>query len=264
MPCSFDKKIIAKNFSNSAPNYDDFALVQKSAATDLLDFTKAFIENKKGNLKILDLGSGTSFLAKELLKSYDKKIDFICEIDLAKNMLANWKERPAKVLAIQADIENLPFRNDSFDLIISSFSLQWLNDFDHSFSCLYKILRKDGILSFCLPNAQSLAEIKIASQKSKCNFHFNDLPKDVEIKNVLTKNNFTQILFNKKSITQNFSDGIKALKSLKSFGGSYSANNRFIGKKNLQNFQNFYLKNSINDGNNFPLSWAVSYHIFGK
>ena len=129
----FDKKIIQKNFSRVAGRYDEAAVVQREAVKELCELV---VRHKASGVRrglILDLGSGTSFIAKKLLTyalrltPYDSKI---FELDLSAEMLQSWHDRPSNVFPIQGDIENPPFRNHSFDLIISSFSLQWIEDFE--------------------------------------------------------------------------------------------------------------------------------------
>ena len=108
-----NKKIIKHNFSNKAAIYNDCALIQKTAAKKLCDLAKHFIGDES---TILDLGSGTSFIAKNLAIS-QKNIQ-IFEIDIAHNMLKHWDDRPQNVFPILADIENLPFKNhETFDII---------------------------------------------------------------------------------------------------------------------------------------------------
>ena len=120
----FDKKIIAKNFSNAARNYDEFALIQKQVAQRISALTSPFI---KQNSQILDLGSGTGFVASnlsqldEFLKNYAK----IYEVDLSLEMLKNRPNRHKNIFPLCCDIENLSFKKASFDLLVSSFSLQW-------------------------------------------------------------------------------------------------------------------------------------------
>ena len=117
----FNKNLIAKNFSLGAKTYDEAAQVQLASAEELVAFIMPYL---KKDVQILDLGSGTSFIAKQLA-TYE-----ITEVDISAEMLNSWHERPSNVTAIQADFENLPFVKNSFDLIISSFALQWISDFE--------------------------------------------------------------------------------------------------------------------------------------
>lgn len=249
----FNKKIIADKFSNSAKNYDEFATAQKEAAETLFHLTSPYL---KADSKILDLGSGSSFLAKK----FNQKNNQIFEIDLAFNMLNLWQNRPENILAIQADIENLPFKNNSFDLLVSSFSLQWLNSFDQAFESFYELLKKDGILSFCIPNNESLQELKIASLESGCNFNFNNLPKIEDLLSGLIKAGFVEKNIAEQTLKSEFDHGLQALHSIKKIGANHTKKGKKnISKQHLEKFNNFCLKNFHNKNKKFELSWKVSY-----
>ena len=144
----FDKKIVKKNFSRGAKNYDEAALVQKITADELFNVSKEFIVK---NQKILDLGSGSSFLAKKISENFLQGNLKIFELDLSVDMLELWCDRPENIFAIQGDIEQIPFQNHSFDIIFSSFSLQWVKNFPQNFLNFFSLLKSGGVFAFCLP-----------------------------------------------------------------------------------------------------------------
>ena len=231
-----DKKIVAKNFSAQFKNYDDFALVQKKCAKKLCDFSKKFIKN---NDFVLDLGSGTSFVSKDLSTHKSCKI---FETDISFNMLQSWQNRPSDCFAINCDISQLPFKNATFDFIISSFALQWLEDFDKLFASLQQIAKVGTIVAFCFPIEYSLEKIKNASRNSGCNFNFRNLANQNNIKEKLLKNNFKEILFLEETIAQESKDGVGFLKNIKKIGANYREKKNLINKKKLQKFR-YYLRN---------------------
>lgn len=253
----YDKFTIANNFSKAAENYDNFAPVQKLSAQKLCKITLPLI---RGDVKIIDLGSGTSAIAKELANQdafLQKKIH-LNEVDLSQKMLKQWQSKDLyKINSIRSDIENLPFKKSSCDLIISSFALQWINNFDKVLEDLYQILKKDGMLSFCLPNNSSLEEIKSISLKSNCNFSFNNLPKVEEIKNSVAKTSFKEEFYFTETIKSDFINPLQALKSIKKIGANYTNHKNFVSKKQLKEFNKF-------SGDKFTISWNVSYLVLRK
>lgn len=256
---SFNKKIITQNFSKAATTYDKSASIQQLAAKKLIGLVSPFI---KDNSKILDLGSGTSFLGKEINNISDKNFTFY-EVDLSREMLDLWQNRPDNYFAIQGDIENLTFPPASFDIIISSFSLQWIKDFPKVFSQIFSLLKPQGVFAFCLPTYESLSELKLASSESKCNFHFNDLPKNNELKLILKNAGFKEKIFQSEILSEEFIDGISALKSFKETGANYHnySQKQAITKTKLKQFNSFYLKNSVTPNKNPAVSWHNSYFI---
>lgn len=258
----FNYEKINENFSRSSKNYDAEAEIQKIAAKKLCDLILPLIQE---NSKILDLGSGTSFIAQNLHKKALEKNTKIYEVDLSQEMLDHWSPKPSNVFAIRGDIQNLQFEENSFDIIISSFCLQWLEDFDRNFLQFFKILKPNGIFAFCLPTSESLKELRLASIESGCDFNFNDLPKIENLKFFLKKSGFIEKKIFQEIIIKEFTNGYKALKSLKILGANHSNKiKKLINKTKLQKFNNFCLKNFAIKNKNIKVSWMTSYFILTK
>jgi malonyl-CoA O-methyltransferase len=252
---SYDKKIINYNFSSKVSEYSINANIQKKVAKKLCKILIENINNKISNkIKILDLGSGTSFISRNLLKNLNNCE--IYEIDLSLKMLNNFQKNSTKITKICGDIENLPFAESSFDIIISSFSLQWIENYEKLFSNLYKILKSQGILAFSIPDNNSFAELKNSP------FSINKMPDNQELSNILTNNQFAKKTLIYEKICEKFLNLIEALKSFKKIGVNYSLPND--NKKNFKELKKFYLKNFQNNLTYEKLSWSISYFIYYK
>lgn len=253
-----NKQIVRDNFNRKAAIYNDCAVIQKNAAQKLCDLAQDFIHDDS---VILDLGSGTSFIAKNLITK-NKSLK-IFEVDIASNMLENWKDRPKNVFPILADIENLPFKNSkTFDIIFSSFALQWLDNFENLFTNLYSLLKKDGVIIFCLPTQKTFTEIKEANKKSDCNFAIRNLPGQRFLSENLIKVGFKEKLATSEIIAQKYPNAVAALREFKKIGTNYSENfatKKFVTKTNLQKFNVFFSQISNNNA-----SWHLCYLIYQK
>lgn len=250
MFANFDKKQLQKKFSNQACSYADAAQIQFSAAQKLCQLTKPFLQK---NHRILDLGAGTGFVAQNLAQEFE-----LFEIDISWEMLKQNREKSH--FKIQADIENLPFAANSFDAIISSFSMQWLTDFDKSFQQFFKILKPSGILAFCLPVAGSLQELKVGNF-----FNFNQLPSEENLIKSLENSGFKKVLSEKEKLKEFFENGTDAIKSLKKIGANYSEkNHNIITQTKLKQFNNFCLKNFDEESRKISVTWITNYLIFTK
>jgi len=251
-----NKKNVQHNFNNKATIYNDCALIQKTAAKKLCDLAKDYIND---DVTILDLGSGTSFIAKNLLL-FQKNLK-IFEVDFAKKMLDHWQDRPKNVTPILADIENLPFKNnETFDIIFSSFALQWIDNFEQLFTNLYSLLKQNGLIIFCLPTEKTFAEIRDANKKSGCNFSIRNLANQASIRQSLLDIGFKENFFISEIVNQKYQNAAESLKEFKKIGTNYSENSKtIITKKNLQKFNLFFSQNSNNIA-----SWHLCYLIFKK
>lgn len=78
-------------------------------------------------------------------------------LDLSARMVAG-----SEGAAVAGDAEFLPFAPASFDLIVASLSLHWVNDLPGALIQLRQALRPDGLLLASLPVLGTLAELRAA------------------------------------------------------------------------------------------------------
>ena len=125
-PQTISKRKVRRAFDRAADSYDDAALLQKEVCSRLLERLDYIRLTPR---MILDAGVGTGEAVAPLMKRYKKSRLIV--LDLSEQMLARalahggLLRRPEPVCA---DIEQLPFRDNSFDLVYSNLTLQWCND----------------------------------------------------------------------------------------------------------------------------------------
>ncbi|KAM9271780.1 arginine-hydroxylase NDUFAF5, mitochondrial isoform 4-T4 [Morus bassanus] len=90
----------------------------------------------------LDVGSGRGYIAQHLTK---ETIEKLIQVDIAENALKNAVESEIPTVSVVADEEFLPFKEDTFDLVVSSLSLHWVNDLPRAFREV-KLLFKSATL----------------------------------------------------------------------------------------------------------------------
>lgn len=161
------KKNIIDSYNSSHEYYDDrYRNIQ---------FQKYELAFKGANLHsklILDAGCGTGLLFVHLLKTLSESKNsrsFLICLDISLNMLKKikireeFKEKKANVCLILSDMENLPFRENLYDVIVSITSLQNLPDIFQ------------GVLEL------------IRVSKRGTEFYLSILKKEARLKKVLTK-----------------------------------------------------------------------------
>ncbi len=62
--------------------------------------------------------------------------------------------------AVVADEEGLPFKDATFDLIVSCFSLHWINDLPGALVQIRRALKPDGLFLAALPGGDTLPELR--------------------------------------------------------------------------------------------------------
>ena len=170
-----DKEKISRNFSRSASSYDQHALLQKELADKLFDSIGGFKP-----ARVLDIGCGTGYLADKMSQKFPSAK--VVGIDIAPGMIevAKSKYQRANLLFALGDGESLPFDQQSFDLIISNASLQWMS-LEKVLGEVNRVIRQQGNFSFTTFGPGTLIELKA------CDFQVNDFTSIAEIKKGLGK-----------------------------------------------------------------------------
>ncbi len=250
-----NKKQIQHNFSQSASRYNQAAELQKLWAKKVANSATSYINNDS---YILDLGCGTSMISQHIKQN---SANFF-ECDISFEMLQ--QKRDKKSFQIQCDFENLPFCDNSFDVLVSSFALQWLSSFQNNFIKISQLLKNKGSFIFCLPTSESLKELVIANKETCCSFYFHPLPTLNEVETAIESTNLQIIEKKVELIKFEFDNALQAIKSIKEIGANYSDQKSIINKTQLRNFDNFCLKNFAGVSKSFALSWEVSFFIVQK
>ena len=217
------KKI--KDFNRAANVYDQNAIMQHQIAEDLIDRLR-FIKIKPK--KILDIGSGTGASSKKLIDLYPDAD--IYEIDIAIEMLKKSKSNNTTIIKsffkrnnityINADMDLIPFDTQSFDLIISSSSIQWSSNINKLFENIFTLLRPEGLFIFSsflkntLPELQSFSDSKLT----------NEFCSIQEYAQMLISNQFYDPILMKDEFRIDYKDALSALRDLKKIGATKSSN----------------------------------------
>ncbi len=99
----------------------------------------------RGMKSILDVGSGAGQLAQHLLKYADPTAEIVCT-DLSRQMLqrARIRLKSSRPELVTADLERLPFADESFDGVTCGYVLEHLPDPRPGLSEIARVLRKGG------------------------------------------------------------------------------------------------------------------------
>jgi len=116
------------------------------------------LENLPENVgRILDLGCGTGLLLDDL----SKRGDLVVGIDASEKMLGAAKARRAKAELVLADADHLPFKDASFDCVVSVTLLQNIPEPAVCVGEAARVLKKGGLAVFTtLKRKNSLDEVK--------------------------------------------------------------------------------------------------------
>jgi NADH dehydrogenase [ubiquinone] 1 alpha subcomplex assembly factor 5 len=145
----FDRLAVRRHRDRAARTVDQVADVLRDAAERLLD---RLDDTNRRFTDALDVG-GRGVVA-PLLRARGMRV---VSCDLSPAMAA-----ANGGLCVAADEECLPFAPGSFDLIVASLSLHWINDLPGALLQLRRALRPEGLLLASLPALGTLAELRFA------------------------------------------------------------------------------------------------------
>lgn len=147
-------KSVKKHFEKSLDKYDENAIVQKFIAEKLVQET-ALIRKDFDN--ILELGSGTGLLTKEVTKSL--KFTSYTVNDLSEKSKKYIDRILKNYTFISGDAQKInPKKN--YDLIISNAVFQWFSNLDEVLNKYKNMLNKGGILAFTTFLPDNFSELK--------------------------------------------------------------------------------------------------------
>ncbi|XP_049507110.1 arginine-hydroxylase NDUFAF5, mitochondrial isoform X2 [Panthera uncia] len=117
-----DLKRKQKNWAARQPEPMKFDYLKEEVGSRIAD--RVYDIARKFSLA-LDVGCGRGYIAQHLNK---ETVGKFFQVDIAENALKNTLEMEIPTVSVLADEEFLPFRENTFDLVVSSLSLHWVND----------------------------------------------------------------------------------------------------------------------------------------
>lgn len=147
---------IATAFHTKAAEYDRHILVQKRVVMQLSDSIKKQVSKAPEN--ILDVGTGTGALLLKLRTHYRSAT--LAGIDIAPNMCRLAAQKlGAGCHIVNGDAEYLPFKTDTFDMVVSASALQWVNDLPSALNEMKRVLKPGGDLKLAFFCSGTLGEL---------------------------------------------------------------------------------------------------------
>ena len=260
-----NKEYKRKSFNRAAPTYDSCSTLQDKISGNLIDRLRII---KLDPLDILDLGCGTGTNGLNLRKKYKKSR--IINYDFSENMLKEARIKQKLFILdknnlspysyICADIEAIPLKENSLDLVWSSSTIQWCNELDLVFNQVKKILKPGGLFIFSTFGPNTLHELReitenLFNEKKTSTFIYMH-----NLGNLLMDSGFGDSILDTENFTVTYNEVERLFKDIKSIGatnGNISKNRGLSGrsftKKIIQKYENYRTNNLL------PASYEVIY-----
>lgn len=225
MPLEYEA--IRQSFNRIAKQYEENAILQKEVLSRLLErlHDEQILDAKLKPINIIDLGCGTGWAIPEILKLFpDAKIS---ALDFSQAML-NEIDVNNGVEVFCADVHDLPFDDNSVDLVFSNMLLHWSNEQD-VFAEAMRVLKPNGLLIMSCLGETSLVELKQAWLNVDKQGHVHDFPALHNLGDDLLKQGFAQVVVNAEIITLTYQHIFALMKDIKASGGHNVNENRKKG-----------------------------------
>lgn len=253
----FDRHLLQIKRSRTAHSLANTDFLIKHSLEDILERLEDM--NKKFPL-ILNLGSRTGYASTQLSNRSGslRVIDTDISLELIKQN--NNKNK------IILDEENLPFANNTFDLVISILNLHQINDLPGCLIQLKNSLKPNGLLIASLFGEQNLFELRNILMQTELQCFNGISPRfspAIDIKQLgglLQRAGFDMPVIDKDVIKVNYSSPLKLLHDLRNMGESNIMNRRnkqYLGKNFWNQFKQNYIKTYGNSDGTVQASYEI-------
>lgn len=210
---SKQKAKIADNFNNASALYDTHARVQKIIALKLAKYTLLYDLPEK--IDVLEIGCGTGLLSQALVITHEKAKFWLTDIspfmlEVCEKKLKGFN---AQTHFAVMDGENIQTKR-KFDLIISSLTFQWFEDFEASINKLKGHLKPGGYLMFATMGENSFKRWRSINNEYGLAQNWYNYPSLEKLKTMLPD----AIELAEENIDQSYPTALDMLKNMKKIG----------------------------------------------
>lgn len=199
----FDRPALRRHRARAAGMGADAGFLFREGAEQLRD---RLADIKRPFRRALDLDSRDPLLAGQLR---DTGTDVVVAGDLA---------------AFKVDLEALPFAAGSFDLVVSSLALHWVNDLPGTLLQLRQILKPDGLLLANLFAGETLEALRVALLEAESEIENGASPRvspfaDArDLAGLLQRAGFALPVVDSDRVTVDYPDAWKLMRDLRAMG----------------------------------------------
>lgn len=260
----FSFRSVRQNFSRFASSYDRHAQLQQSVLFNALREAEKYFTPQ---MQLLDAGCGTGYLA-ELLRNCDVPFH-VAACDAAPGMCRQAAQRQLEEHSYEvtcADMRALPYADESFDIAISSLTMQWIYPGQEALSEIYRTLKPGGCAVITTFGPMTLQELRWAFSQGDDAPHVSDFAPPEDIVAWAKAGGFRIDNLRSEFRIEHYAS-VKALMSaIRAIGASNKLETRrksLTGRQRFQAMEEAY-KEAYETERGIPASWEVLYMLLRK
>lgn len=203
--------------------------------------------------KVLDFGANACNIAKALTREnpdpdpatpvsprLSTKMSELTAVDVSQALLYRDADLPFNdhmpiIRQVLGDQENLPFESESFDMVMSSLSMHWINDLPGVLAQINRVLKPDCPFIGAMLGGDSLYELRgslqLAEQERKGGIspHVSPLADVRDIGGLMQKAGFKMLTVDVDDIIVDYPDTFALMQDLQAMGESNAVLGREMG-----------------------------------
>ncbi len=262
-----DSRLVRRNFSSHAEDYDRHAVVQQRVVANLAALV---LESGPLTGRLLDVGTGTGRLAATMAGACPG-LQLVLS-DIAHGMSRHAAASLPGALAIDGDAQSLPLRDGSCNLVVSASVYQWMNDLPRALTEAARVLPVGGRFGFALFGSETLFELRSCHRQAVREFsaagrsHVLDFPNLGQVQQALEGTGL-QVLKLRREIEVEYHPEIATLlRGLKAIGASNAATERPQGlaSRRVMTRMGEIYRQAFGRSEGLPASYDVIYCLAEK
>ncbi|XP_048392932.1 arginine-hydroxylase NDUFAF5, mitochondrial isoform X1 [Stegostoma tigrinum] len=264
----FDRKMKRrqKNWASSIPGSERYDYLKEEVGSRVVDRVFDIVRTFP---LALDIGCGKGYIAENLNK---ETVQTLFQVDIAENVLKRPIETEIPIYRVLADEEFLPFKENTFDLILSSLSLHWVNDLPCAFKQIHSSLKPDGVFVGAMMGGETLYELRCSLQLAELEReggfapHISPFTAVTDLGNLLEQAGFTMLTVDIDEILVNYPGIFEIMEDLQGMGESNCAWSRkpLLHRDTMLAAAAIYKEMYGNDDGSVPATFQILYMIGWK
>ncbi|XP_034053277.1 LOW QUALITY PROTEIN: arginine-hydroxylase NDUFAF5, mitochondrial-like [Gymnodraco acuticeps] len=217
----------------------------------------------------LDIGGGKSHIAEHLNKEFVERL-FLT--DISEKALKQRRQTEIPTHHVLADEEFLPFKENTFDLVVSSLSLHWINDLPGALRQIHQVLKPDGVFIGAMVGGETLYELRCSLQLGETEReggfspHVSPYTAVTDLGNLLGQTGFTMLTVDTDEVQVHYPGIIEVMTDLQGMGESNCAWNRrsMLNRDSILAAAAIYKEMYGSEDGSVPATFEILYMIGWK
>ncbi|XP_033479264.1 arginine-hydroxylase NDUFAF5, mitochondrial isoform X1 [Epinephelus lanceolatus] len=217
----------------------------------------------------LDIGGGKSHIAEHLSKDVVERL-FLT--DISEETLKQRRQSEIPTHHVLADEEFLPFKENTFDLVMSSLSLHWINDLPGALKQIHQVLKPDGVFIGAMVGGDTLYELRCSLQLAETEReggfspHVSPYTAVTDLGNLLGQAGFNMLTVDIDDVQVHYPGIIEVMTDLQGMGESNCAWNRrsLLHRDTILAAAAIYKEMYGNQDGSIPATFEILYMIGWK